>query len=663
MGLFERMWGFIAGREDAAPALPGPVAALEPETGPPLLRHRHDSVANPWTGLGDASRDKGAVARPNVYELGLSEDELLALHRGNGISRRIVELLPDRAIRKGWSAPDVPTEEEERLHVYDRMRTGWVCARLWGGAAVLMVTEDDVPRSFRARPELWLREPLDLARVGKLHALHVYDAREAWPLSFDRDRKSSNYRAPLLWQLSDEGGVLTVHHSRVLWLRGAERPPSERHRGRWGNGRMPDDSVLQAIWAEIRRLTETQQGGALLAHEIREKVLKVSGLANKLTGDDAAKFKARLTMMQQVMSLLGIMVIGDGDEYVSRSNPATGFKDLSEGGWDALAAAVGWPKVVLRGDAPSGLNTDGASAWQSFHQTVSDFQERNRSVLHRLYAVIYAAQDGPTRGRAPARWAISFRPLDEPPQKEVAEVRKLTAEMDRLYIEAGVYGPEEVARQRFGPDGWSIDLVDVVVPDPDEDAIEAARIEAEAELEEPRVDASSGTFVVVPAVEPSALRAAVEQAIGGRLLSPPVGAHVTVLYLGEELEADALAEVVVVVGEEAAETRPVVLQRAAVRAFPPGPRGVPIVAEFEDAWALEGLHDRLLRTLAHRVTARQHRRYRAHLTLGYAQGPLTTEAQTELLAVDASEVRVPVAELAVWSGGARLASVVVGQET
>ena len=191
---------------------------------------------------------------------------------------------------------------------------------------------------------------------------------------------------------------------------------------------MPDDPILQAMWNEIRRLTETQQGGAVLAHEIREKVMKVAGLNNKLTGDEGALFKARMMVTQRLMNMLGIIVIGDGEEYTSRNNPATGFKDLSETAWDALSTAVGWPKVVLRGDAPSGLNTDGASAWQSFHQTVGDFQERNRSRLNRLYTVIYNSQDGPTGGRVPPEWAITFHPLDEPSQKEVAEVRKLVAE-------------------------------------------------------------------------------------------------------------------------------------------------------------------------------------------------------------------------------------------
>jgi phage-related protein (TIGR01555 family) len=693
MTLLERITGLFS-RGDAvpAPALDSTALVLRQDTAP-VVHVRQDSTINPLTGFGDPLRDKGSAGRPNIFERGLTQAELLSLYTYGGLARRMVDLLPDRAIRKGWSAPDIPTEEEERLQLYDRFAEAWRMGDLWGGALLLMVTQDELPAQYRGPGQewMWLQQPLDLRRIGRLHALQVYDAREAAPFVYDSDIRSPNYRQPLLWEILDRGlnRTVRVHHSRVLWFRGARRPPSEVGQARWGGGMMPDDSVLQAVWAEVRRLTETAQGGAILAAEIREKVLKVADLPSKLTGDEGEKFKARMSITQKLLSALNVLVIGKNDEYISRSNPATGFKDLSEGAWDMLAGARGWPKVVLRGDAPSGLNTDGASAWQALHQLVSDQQERKRSLLNRLYSVMYAAQDGPTRGKAPKRWAITFHPLDEPPQKELAEVRERIARVDQIYVQLGVYGAEVVAEKRLGPDGFVLDMPDVPVPDPDaqaEKAIERAVRMQEAlegrggtprggggdrgaggDPDEGREDdlhhdaGGDGTVVVVPAAEPPpALLASVEEAIGQRLRRPSNPAHVTVIYLGEGLSSDEVAEVVRTVDAQARDTMTSTLRQPVMRAFGPGLDGTPVVVEFEDAWTLGGLNERLLRATAHLITAKQWPRFRAHLTLGYAEQPLSSEALRKLSELQVEELAVAVVVLEVRNADEVVATVQIG---
>jgi len=150
--------------------------------------------------------------------------------------------------------------------------------RLDGGAVAVMITEDDVPRAFRRDPYLWLREPLDLKRVGKLHALQVFDALEATPLAWETDITSPRYREVRLWSITADGLTAWVHGSRVLHFRGAERPPSEA-RGTWFSmTNMPDDSVIQALWDDLSRLSQTMAGGATLAQELRERVLKLANL-------------------------------------------------------------------------------------------------------------------------------------------------------------------------------------------------------------------------------------------------------------------------------------------------------------------------------------------------------------------------------------------------
>lgn len=677
MGMLDWLFG---ARSDAITdpplALPGPEpGVVRWDDG---FEARADSVYNSLTGLGDPLRDKGAASRPSLLVLPLDDAELRAAYYYNAPARRIVDVLPQKATRKGWSCPDVPDSEQARLLVWDRICEAMIWSRVYGGSVVLMATEDDLPRAARARPVDWLMQPLDLQRVGRLAALQVFDAWEARPSSWNDNPLDPAFGEPDSWWLTRGRWSARVHSSRVLWFRGNKRAPGEL-RGGWGrSNRMPDDSVIQAVWDEIGRLCSTMQGGAILAQELRESVVKMAGYSSKATGDDRKALKAQLSLMQRTKSLLNLIVLGENDSYENRSNPPTGFSELSEGALTMLCFVLGWPRTMLTGEAPGGLSTDDKSGLERERQLVSDYQERHRWLLERLYTVVTAAQDGPTGGRVPDELGLAFAPLNEPDEDAMAKTRKTVAETDAIYIQAGVYGPEHVAEHRVTEEGWVMDLPPPPVPDPEDDeaAIERARklLEAaggggagaagdEGDDADPRADADgAGCVVIVPAAPlPADLTSAVAAALGSPPLPSGTEPHVTVLYVGEDLPPEAVSEVVTVTTSEASELEVYPLGGGQLRAFPAGPRGVPIVIELQDAWGLEQLHHRLLRRLAHRVTARQHRRFRAHLTIGYVP-ELSPDAATKLLAVDASAVRVPVLELRVRAGGQTVATVAVGGE-
>lgn len=659
MTLYERLAGFFR-----APP-PPPVAALEDrEMAWPHLDSA--GIVNALSGLGGPG-DKGSAGRPNTNATPLSDTELRSAYLFSAPSRRVIDLVAKRACRTGWTVPELG-EEERRLRIGQQCERAFRWARLYGGALLLPVTLDDVPRGYAGREWAWLREPLDLQRVGRISALHAFDAFEVYPHEDDDDPRSPTFRTPKYWTIASKSLHVTVHASRVVWVRGCERPSDASRRG----NRMPDDSVLQAMWDEVQRLSQTMAGGAKIAQELRESVLKLAGHAQQNTSDQKKKYQAQLSTIAKMRSLLSLTVLGKEDEYESVSHAPTGFSDLSDAAKSMFSMASGIPEVILFGSTPEGLNTDGDSAWQGFRQLVSDYQEDRRPELERLHEIVYAQQDGPTGGRAPEDWTLEFKPLDEPSEQERAEVRKLTAETDKIYLDAGVYSPQEVAEQRFGPDGWSLDLIDVQPIDPDEAAERAAAhaaLMAEAtaatttteQQAPPRTDAADegACWVWVPAPE-LGLRTRVEEALGQVLDASTDPPHVTVLYLGSGLGVRAVGEVLRVVSEEAKDVRPEALAGAVLRAFPPGDSGTPIVVEFDQAWNLDDLNARLVRRLAHRITARQHARFRAHVTIGYARQPITPDALARLTAIDVSGLRLPIGELVVSAEGEVMGRVAVG---
>lgn len=508
------------------------VARVISVTGGEAVRRRDSSVVNALTGLG-GDADKGATARPNLTRQPLTDAELAALYLNNGIARRIVDIIPAEATRKAWTVTadvegervevDAAAAEDRRLAVVANVREAWSLARLWGHALIVLVTEDDVPAEFAEHPERWLEQPLDLARVKQVKALQVFDALESWPIAYDGDFESATFREPLIWGLAPsipgvssgrnaKGGKVPqrIHTSRVLHFRGRGRPPSLRHSTghvvagglSFGGTRSPDDSALRAVWDEIRNLSQTMAGGATLAQELRESVLKIAGLRAMATADQAAEVQARLGLMAKAKSLLGMIVLGENDEYDNRSNPPTGFRELSSEAQSMLSAVTGIPLTILFGQAPAGLTSDDKAGRESWDNVVSDEQGGIAPHLVRLYNAIFAATEGVSGGTAPVSVRPKFRPLHEASEAEQAATYKTTTEADAILLDRGVVSAEQVAG-RFTADGYQTDLQPAAEGDDDDLDLDLAAEEAKAE----EVKAADPTAPTEPEAEPIATEA------------------------------------------------------------------------------------------------------------------------------------------------------------
>ncbi len=670
-------------RRDALPVVaPAPLAA---PAAPPdatrtdgALERRADNWAPPWVYA--AAADCGT---PSIFaQTPLPDEFLWLLWQFSGIAGRYVDLPAERATRKGWSCSEVDEAENKRLKIYSVVQEGIKWSRLWGDAVGVMFTEDDIPRSLRRSvggdPRMWMREPLDLSRVRRVSHVTVFDGQQAQVMSYQRDPSLPGFGEPLMWSISAGTWYGQVHHSRVMWFRGRRRPPSKAEDG-W-NGR-PDDSVLQAGYRALDLLIRTMDAGGELAKAFHETIVKLEQLAAIATGDQAAELQARLAFMRQAQREAGIVLLGKGDEYQTRTHSPAGFEALTTPEMRYLAAEFGWPQTTLYGDGPGGLSTDERGGRAQERQLWSDTQESHRAALEYLYLVLLSSRECPPGGKVPEEWALTVNALDEPDAKTTAEVRKLEAETAKIYVETKIWRPNEVTEKRFGEEGYVSDIVGMTPIDPEVEARAAAEraeqarqamaaraggdpsegggdpvppgadTDADTDPQPPeRADAAGdGVCIWVPSPDPGPeLRAAVERAIGQRLVVSDGSdtPHTTVLYLGGPLSIRATAEVVRVVKEEArVEVAP--LRALRMHAFPPDSNGrVPIVVLLE-GWGLGELHSQLLRRHAHRVKAKQHPSYKPHLTLGYAERALTPEQTAALLEVDVSAVRVPVTALEV----------------
>lgn len=633
----------LTARQDSAPAEPTPG----------WLRNTYDSIINLLSGLGTTG-DPGAAGEPNTMlpAQRLTPAKIEALWRDSALARRIVAIVPDDATKKGWHIEDESVDvspladEDERLQIIARVKEAWTWGRRDGGAHVLMVLDEDVPPRFRQNVQAWLAEPIDLARVRAVRNLVVLERWEASVAEWDDDPTSPHFRGVRVWNVHAQSSDVSlmgvrVHRSRLLYFGGAPLSPRERR----SNGGY-DDSILQSCWASLRNKLSIGKVGATAAQQLYFMVMKLGKYEGQAVGDQAALTAQKLRTFATGRSQLNVGIVDANDDVSIIGAPISGFAELHEAAKDDLAGDTAIPMVRLFGQAPGGLNTDGNSQHETWADVNEAHQEAHlREPLTRLYTVLYAAKQGPAKGAIPKKWRVVFEPLRQLSQKEKAEVRKLHAETDAIYIDAQVMTPDHVAASRFSDDGYSDEILAVDLADL-EAAAEEQAAEAEAQLEVElargqrgpvgqggqREDAAEDSAALLVPLPDDALvawreaRAAAEKIVGA--MSTEDEPHVTVLFLGRGDFDLQMIQALTVDALERVTTHPVAFAR--VEVFPTRDGRTPIVLGLD--WGpFRALNDALLRALAPHVTAAQFPEFRAHATLGYVERALTEGEKADLV--------------------------------
>lgn len=432
---------------------------------------RLDSIMNLYTGLGDAlyDRNKHNIFEPNRK---LGDAELSALYNDEPIGRLICELPTFDALRKGFTITVADDDGKLGSGAYDYLKqlnaVGAIgqaneLDRAFGGAGVWVGVDDGGEQS----------EPVNVGRIRSLVFLRVFDRRRLRPWRIDDDTRSRTYNQPVQWAVLPEAvygagangakllePIQIVHASRLIIFPGRNVSDDRRQlNGGWG------DSIFQAC---LSALENDASAWATLAHLVTKAsqgVLKVKDLAMVATSGDPEAVKARFQLIRMGRSVVRDLVI-DAEESYEQTPPNFGnLPDVLYLCMYQLAAAVQIPVTRLFGMSPGGLNSTGESDARNWEDVVEALQtHRLEPRIRQLLDLVFLAQDGPTKGKVPTSYEVMWVPLRQMTEKEQAELRKIVAETDALYIAQQVLTPEEVCINRFRADGWSMETqVDVAL--------------------------------------------------------------------------------------------------------------------------------------------------------------------------------------------------------
>lgn len=433
---------------------------------------RWDSWRSTLTGLGGSRDKRNSYDFVDAAPLDWARAE--ALFNGNDLAQKICASFPDEALREpvrleveaATANTDTATDQNaaddsantddavelgaelcermEELEAQSAINEAAVWAAVFGDAKVFMLAEDGRE----------MIEPLDVKRVRAVHALRVVDRRDLVVAQWYEDPLDPKFDTPMTFRFQGGRGVEVapteeIHETRFLHFYGARTSRRKvRELGGWHFSR------LHACQVPLRDFGISWEGAAYLLQDASQAVFKLKDLLAVLASDNGLEdLEKRMEAIEMARSIARAMIIdADTEDFAKVATSFTGVPDMLDRFAARLAAAAQMPVTKLMGTQPTGLQATGDADQTTWNNDVATYQTKTLKPQFVKLAAVLAAEQGISQDR---RIKVCFPPLDRPTPLQTAQLRKAVADADAIYVTAQVLQPEEVALNRFRPDGWS----------------------------------------------------------------------------------------------------------------------------------------------------------------------------------------------------------------
>lgn len=420
-----------------------------PMTDKPRIRtnadgsYRLDAWRNNASGMGVSGIDKtmyghfGGVGK-------LDRRVLSVMYRYDWLARKICERPAKDATRRWINLDDKPIMAEmERLGFKKKAKMAISWARLYGGAALILIVEDGMTPA----------DPLNPAKVKRVVDIKVADRHYLQPQGHIRDPYATHFGEPEFYVTNT--GVM-FHHTRVMKFTGTDLTQDEMEQElHWGG------SFIELYHEAVKQFQGSMQD---LRHVMTESgigVLKIPGLTREteMGGTIYDTIQKRINEFNLNKSIYRVAAMDEAETYEYANRQLNGLADLRDGFMTQIGGATDMGQLVLFGTSPSGLNASQEEQLATYYDMVRDVQEDD------LMPAINAVVSCLNKGTVP-EW--EYVPLMEPSDKDKAEVRSLEADAVAKIAQYVMWPPEGIAKHLNGTGHFDIDeglLSDAIPPD------------------------------------------------------------------------------------------------------------------------------------------------------------------------------------------------------
>lgn len=421
------------------------------------VEKRVDGWFSSLSGYGVEGRDKRLSVR---FQSDMLDDQTaMDLWRGDDIAARMVETIPNEALRQGWTlnVGDQELAEElmarsEELNAHATFLQAKKIERAVGGAAIFPVINDG---------QSDMRLPLNEERISKISHLQIFEPQELRPHVFYDDPLAPKFGEPktyLLYPRMRQGaprvsGGVEIHESRLIVFPGIRVSRTQVSAN--GHG----DSVLSRGYRILRDFNVSWAATTALLHDFSQAIFKIKGLAELIAHDKDDVIKTRIQAVELARSTIRAVLMDATEEFERKQTPVAGLAELLAALATRLAAAADMPVTLLMGQSPSGLNATGESDIRFFYDRVESHRTLGlKPQISRFTYLLIRELQGPARGKEPDTWSVEFPPLWQPTAMEIAQTRKVIADTDNVYFSMGAVSAEEIALSRWSGDTYSSEM-------------------------------------------------------------------------------------------------------------------------------------------------------------------------------------------------------------
>jgi len=416
-------------------------------------------LGNRMTGLGQRGRDKYLEHAIELNFTPLQRQELQALYRKSKICEKVVDLLPKAATANNWlevtigkgrkGIPAKAVQYSEDLKLRSAVREAGIMGRLDGDGFVLLGVDDG------GKP--W--EPINEGRIRRISWVYPVDRWRLLPDNLSGRPGHPEYYSlylPFTEALPDQQTNGKVHCSRVL------RFPGKRL---WGamitENTGYNDSVLQTFFQSFVRYLIAIEYSTRMIQDYNVFTYKLQGLAQLiLAGDEEKIFHRFQAILTSLSSLGGLAMDADKEDAQFISRNFGGLDVLIDRLKDDTSAAAAMPPTQLWGSSQkAALSNSSEGDKYSWADCIADYRsEILEEPISDFFRLVFLAQNGPTGGRLPESWGISYRSALRLNLKEQTELRATqTEKVDVPSIQAGILLKEEVRESAWAGSDYTIE--------------------------------------------------------------------------------------------------------------------------------------------------------------------------------------------------------------
>lgn len=264
----------------------------------------------------------------------------------------------------------------------------------------------------------------------------MYNAQ--WPLADD-------FYKPKAWFVMGK----TIDESRLMSI--VSRPVPDILKPSYNFGGLSLTQLMEDYVVDWR---DAKKNVIKILRTLRMRALKTDMDARlQVPGE----FDKRIKLFTQYQDNFGIWALDREEDLVHMQTSLSELSNLLSNYQDQLCIPSRITNLKLLGNAPAGLNASGDSELETWHETVSGYQDGElRRPLENIFKIIQLSEFGEIKEDI----YFEFRPLDEISEKERAEISKLKVEAIAIAADSMLVSSEEARDALKGVEGAGFENLD-----------------------------------------------------------------------------------------------------------------------------------------------------------------------------------------------------------